>query len=105
MGRSPAEISLLDMIEAVDGPLSASLPAKGDFPEKSADRLQEALHEIAGVIRRQLAAIKLSDLIAYPTLPAEVRLTTDQPQVVHRLFEPHPAETVVAVAMSETIHS
>ena len=29
LGRRPEEISLLDMIEAVDGPINAALPGKG----------------------------------------------------------------------------
>jgi len=63
LGRTPQEISLLDMIEAVDGPLSTSLPGKGALPEGSADRLQAALKRIAEQVRDQLAAIRLCDLM------------------------------------------
>jgi predicted butyrate kinase (DUF1464 family) len=52
------------MIEAVEGPLGSGLPLKSNFPEDAGDKLQAALNQIADQTRRQLAAIKLSDLMA-----------------------------------------
>lgn len=63
--RSPQDISLLEVIEAIDGPLGAGLPEIDD----SADlvpyqvRLREAVETVAGNVRRQLQAVKLSDLL------------------------------------------
>ncbi|MGO8751081.1 MAG: RrF2 family transcriptional regulator [Thermoguttaceae bacterium] len=62
--RQPQNISLLEMIEAVEGPLGSGLPLKSNFPEDAGDKLQAALNQIADQTRRQLAAIKLSDLMA-----------------------------------------
>jgi Rrf2 family transcriptional regulator, cysteine metabolism repressor len=61
--RPMDEVTLLDLIEAVDGPLSSDLPSKGQMPGASADRLQKSLRQIAESTRRQLAAVKLSDLM------------------------------------------
>jgi Rrf2 family transcriptional regulator, cysteine metabolism repressor len=63
LGRRPEEISLLEVVEAVDGPLCASLPLKGNFPARAGERLQEALGRIAEVTRRQLEAVKVTDLM------------------------------------------
>jgi Rrf2 family protein len=64
LGRSPEEISLLEIIEAVEGPLKAALPLKVGFPRSAGERLQQVLGEITNEIRGQLQAILLSDLLA-----------------------------------------
>lgn len=87
LGRQADEISLLDMIEAVDGPLGAALPGKGAFPEESADRLQEALKRIAAQVRSQLASIKLSDLMNRPSRSDEPVPTTALLPIVGPLFD------------------
>jgi len=61
--RPAEEISLLDLIEAIDGPLSAGLPINVSFPEESAIRLQGTLWKIAQTTREQLAAVKLTHLL------------------------------------------
>lgn len=64
--RSPHEISLLEVIEAIDGPVGASLPeldGADDEPIGYQVRLREAIESVAGNVRRQLQAIKLSDLL------------------------------------------
>jgi Rrf2 family transcriptional regulator, cysteine metabolism repressor len=61
--RSLRDISLLDVIEAIDGPLGATVPAvEGAQPAAYEVRLREALDQVASSVRRQLKAIKLSDL-------------------------------------------
>src|ERR1044071_8151584 len=44
--RKPEEISLLDVIEAIDGPLSAALPVGEGPPSPHEARLREALDQI-----------------------------------------------------------
>jgi Rrf2 family protein len=62
--RSPKEISLLDVIEAIEGPITASLPAREGAPAAGYDlRLRAAMEQIASNLRRQLQAIKLADLL------------------------------------------
>ena len=61
--REPEDVSLLDLVEAIDGPLSARLPINMGLPEESRIRLRKMLQEIADTTRRQLAAVKLTHLI------------------------------------------
>ena len=63
MGRPPEAISLLDLIEAIDGPLATGLPMKGNFPADAGDRLQAVLDRITECTRAHLRAIHLSDLM------------------------------------------
>ncbi|MGC3972100.1 MAG: Rrf2 family transcriptional regulator [Pirellulales bacterium] len=59
-------ISLLDVIEAIDGPMNtAPTPAKG-MSEETHRRLSDALHDVTTTTRRELAAIKLSALLPPP---------------------------------------
>src|SRR5262249_26962702 len=61
--RSPEQISLLEVIEAVDGPLTSSVPMAENLPIESQTRLREALHQVTAQVRRQLDAIKLASLL------------------------------------------
>jgi Rrf2 family protein len=67
--RSPQEISLLELIEAIDGPLHSALPAGEGLPLQYDAKLRDALESITQTARQQLAAIKLSDLLEPPTRP------------------------------------
>jgi len=69
--RDPAEISLLQVIEAVDGPVSAGLPINVTLPEQSRSRLQETLRRITDTTRDQLGAVKLTDLMDVPVVVGE----------------------------------
>jgi Rrf2 family protein len=63
--RKPEDISLLDVIEAIDGPLTAMLPLTEGSEQSTADaKLQEALEQVTTSMRRQLHSIKLSDLLS-----------------------------------------
>ena len=65
LARKPEDISLLDVIEAADGPLSAVLPnGEGKEISPGESRLREALEKVTLNSRRELQAIKLSDLLA-----------------------------------------
>ncbi len=67
--RRPEEISLLDVIEAIDGPLSLEVPdGNGQSTTASGSRLREALEQVTMSSRRQLQAVKLSDLLNGPAL-------------------------------------
>lgn len=61
--RRPDEVSLLDIIEAVDGPLAAGLPLKNNFPGLAGQRLQNVLDQIADDARQQLQSINLATLL------------------------------------------
>lgn len=63
--RQPEEISLLEVIEAVDGPLAADMPEDATLPLESVTKLHSALEEVTAITRRQLETIKLSQLLSY----------------------------------------
>jgi Rrf2 family protein len=61
--RSPHDISLLEVIEAIDGPLLSSIPIQEGLPEESKAKLECALREVTEIARRELMAIKLAHLL------------------------------------------
>src|SRR5580704_12458981 len=65
LDRKPEQVSLLDVIEAIEGPLASALPAADGCASYEA-KLRKALDEITCTVRRQLEAIKLSDLLSAP---------------------------------------
>lgn len=62
LDRSLEEISLLDLIESVDGPLEAHHPLTDGLSPESIKQLSVALQEVTAASRKQLAGIKLSAL-------------------------------------------
>ncbi len=63
LARSPQETTLLDLVEAIDGPLAPTLPLKGNFPGDAGERLQGSLEHITQETRQQLRTIRLCDLL------------------------------------------
>lgn len=61
--QPPDEISLLDVVEPVEGPIVAVLPTKDKFPGQAGERLLGVLQGIADNARRELRAVKISDLV------------------------------------------
>lgn len=64
--RDPRDISLLDVIEAIDGPLVSNLPLGDGLPSESQLRLKEAITEVTEESRRQLSMVKLAHLLPKP---------------------------------------
>src|SRR5262245_58188260 len=64
--RPPEQISLLDVIEAIEGPFGLGPSANENFPEDGQPKLQEALRSITDVSLNQLEAIKFSALLNPP---------------------------------------
>ena len=68
--RPAEQISLLDVIEAIDGPFGVGTVGGRESPIESHRRLTEALHEVSGLMRKELANIKLVNLLAPKTAAA-----------------------------------
>jgi Rrf2 family protein len=65
--RPPQEVSLLEVIEAIEGPLNTGDPTAEGMSESTQAALQQALRSVTDSSRRQLEAIKLSQLLQPPT--------------------------------------
>jgi Rrf2 family protein len=65
--RPPEQISLLDVIEAIEGPLDTGENMSEGLPVESQERLHGALRQITDDARQQLEAIKFSQLLAPPS--------------------------------------
>ena len=63
LDRSPEEISLLEIIEAVDGPMNTRLPFAEGMTGACETRLRDALCSIAATTRQQLQEVKLAHLL------------------------------------------
>jgi Rrf2 family protein len=61
--RSPADLSLLEVIEAVDGPIRSALPMHEGLPEEFRTKLECAFRKVTELARRELLAIKLVHLL------------------------------------------
>jgi Rrf2 family protein len=64
LARSPEKITMLEIIEAVEGPLSSALVLSGHAPrEKFASKVEKTSQKAFTQTRNVLKAVKLSDLI------------------------------------------
>jgi Rrf2 family protein len=63
LARAPREISVLEIIEGVDGPMRGEAPPVGQGAAAALDqRLQEVCDQVTMVVRERLAKISLADL-------------------------------------------
>jgi Rrf2 family protein len=65
--RPPEEISLLEVIEAIEGPIGTNGNGAEDFDNDPQPKLLDALKSITDTSRKQLDAIKFSQLLEPPT--------------------------------------
>ena len=73
--RPMDEISLLEVLEAVEGRMFASLPLKKDLPHPAGERLLGVLGDITEYARGELQTIKLSD---FAKVEANAEMTSKQ---------------------------
>jgi Rrf2 family protein len=65
LARSPHDITLLQIIEAVDGPIRGNAPMNHDDPGNHLNRrLEQVCNQAAEHVRKQLSKIRLSELTA-----------------------------------------
>lgn len=70
--RPADQVSLLEVIEAIDGPMeNQQEPAGTEESEEVQNNLQSALRDVTQTARRQLEAIKLSQLLPPPPIATE----------------------------------
>ena len=69
LGVDPSTISLLRLVEAIDGPVRADLPleAAGDDLAPPLRRLRQACEASAQRLREELASISVADLVSVET--------------------------------------
>jgi Rrf2 family protein len=64
LARAAADISLLEIIEAVDGPIRGQAPFTGTDGQVKLDRKLESIcNDAADTMRKQLQKVRLSDLV------------------------------------------
>ncbi len=64
LAKAPADISLLEVVEAVDGPIRGQASLAHDNGESTLDRrLDKICNQAADQVRRQLQKIRLSELV------------------------------------------
>jgi Rrf2 family protein len=66
LDRPPEEISLLEIIEAVEGPITPVIPVSQGLLTGSKTKLEGALASITETARKELQAIKLAHLLPSP---------------------------------------
>ncbi|MBI1247713.1 Rrf2 family transcriptional regulator [bacterium] len=74
--RTPDEISLLDVIEAIEGPLDSKLPITASPDDPTHQNLQQALKDVTATARTQLESIKIAHLIQVPEATEESNLSS-----------------------------
>ncbi|MEZ6121233.1 MAG: Rrf2 family transcriptional regulator [Pirellulaceae bacterium] len=70
--KPPEEISVLELIEAIDGPMASNLAAADGLSEVSQSKLHSALEEVTTTAREQLQALKISQILPVPKPVAPV---------------------------------
>ena len=60
--RPAARITLMEVVEAVEGPLRGEAPVVSQARDGLDARLQEVCEEVAGLVRRRLGRARLADL-------------------------------------------
>ena len=65
--RPISEITLLQIFEATEGPLTPTLPPLDSLPSESQKRLLGVMEDISAATCQRLAGVKMSDLVAAKT--------------------------------------
>ncbi len=80
LDRPPEKISLLEVIEAIDGPLTSDMSLGDGLKETTQARLKDALAKVTANVRSELEAIKLSQLMPPTETDAESKAHNSTPR-------------------------
>jgi Rrf2 family protein len=64
--RKPEDVSLLNLIEAVEGPIVACVPASQFLTDDTQTKVRQALHNAATATRAELSRLTLKQLLESP---------------------------------------
>ncbi len=64
LARSPSDISLLEILEAVDGPIRGQVPFTAEYNGALNTRLEQICKHSADQVRKHLEKVKVADLVA-----------------------------------------
>jgi Rrf2 family protein len=64
LARPPKKITLLEIVEAIDGSLTWALPMVEAFPKRTRGKLQDLLSQVHDAVRAELASVTVADLLA-----------------------------------------
>ncbi len=62
LARAPKDVTLLEIVEAVEGPIRGHISFEGSRANQLEAKLQAACDQAAETVRRQLQKVRLSDL-------------------------------------------
>ena len=62
LAKPLSQITLLDIVQAIDGPIQPELPQIGGLTPQSQKKLAEALADVASDAKRRLSSVALSQL-------------------------------------------
>lgn len=103
--RAAEEITLLDVIEAIDGPVNAHLPLQGTIDPAFQENLKQAMHLVNDTTRRQLAAISIASLIQPSETASTVPVAAIQPSQVEALESRDEQQTSVSAGVGAELSS
>lgn len=66
LAKPLTQITVLDIVEAIDGPVQSELPQIGGLTPQSQKKLAEVLSDVAADAKKRLAAVTLSQLKPAP---------------------------------------
>ncbi|RIL03519.1 MAG: SUF system Fe-S cluster assembly regulator [Proteobacteria bacterium] len=68
LARTPAEVSVVDVIDALEGPIALTACGSGSCEREASCRVRAPWQRINRVVRKSLEDVRLADLVAPPPI-------------------------------------